>query len=104
MSLPPTPPVDPGFAPQPGYRVPKNNGLAIAGFVSSLLCCGPIGLGLSIAGLVQINKDPQYQLGKGFAIAGIVIGGIGIFLSLIYWAALAALIGMDSASYLDAGY
>jgi hypothetical protein len=99
MSLPTPPPMDPGFNPQQGYRVPKNNGLAIAGFVTSLLCCGPIGLGLSIAGLMQINKDPQFQLGKGFAIAGIIIGGIGIFLSLIYWAAIMALIGMESSGY-----
>ena len=99
MSLTPPPPppnLNPGFNPQQGSRIPKNNGLAIAGFITSLLCCGPVGLGLSIAGLAQINKDPQYQLGKGFAIAGIVIGGIGIVFSLIYWVAIMAAIGMDS--------
>jgi formate-dependent nitrite reductase membrane component NrfD len=89
--------MDPGFSPQQGYRTPKNNGLAIAGFITSLLCCGPVGLGLSIAGLMQINKDPQYQLGKGFAIAGIVIGGIGIFLGIIYYIGAMAVL-------LDSGY
>lgn len=84
---------------QPMYnqRVPKNNGLAIAGFVTSLLCCSVVGLGLSIAGLLQINKDPQYQLGKGFAIAGIVISALGLVLTVIYWGILIAFLGMDSA-------
>lgn len=97
MSMPPVPPMDPASYPQQGFRVPKNNGLAIAGFVLSLLCCGPVGLGLSIAGLVQINKDPQYQLGKGFAIAGIVLGGIGIVFSIFYYAAI-------MATLVDSGY
>lgn len=97
MSFPPVPPMNPGFPQEQGFRVPKNNGLAIAGFVTSLLCCGPIGLGLSIAGLVQINKDPQYQLGKGFAIAGIVLGGVGIVFSIIYYIGAMALL-------LDSGY
>jgi hypothetical protein len=91
MSMPPLPPMDPSFAQQ--GRMPKNNGLAIAGFVTSLICCAPVGLGLSIAGLMQINKDPQYQLGKGFAIAGIVLGAIGIVVSILYWGALMALLG-----------
>jgi len=95
--VPPVPPMNPGFPPQPGFRVPKNNGLAIAGFVTSLLCCGPIGLGLSIAGLVQINKDPQYQLGKGFAIAGIILGGVGIVFSIFYYVFI-------MAALLDSGY
>lgn len=94
MSFPPQ--FDPSFSPQPGYRMPKNNPLAIAGFITSLLCCGPVGLGLSIAGLVQINKDPQYELGKGFAIAGIVIGAISLVVGLIYWVVILAAIGMDS--------
>lgn len=75
---------------------PKNNALAIAGFVTSLICCAPVGIGLSIAGLVQINKDPQNQLGKGFAIAGIIIGGLGLVALIIYWAAIAAFIGLGA--------
>jgi formate-dependent nitrite reductase membrane component NrfD len=85
--------MDSGFSQQ--GRIPKNNGLAIAGFVTSLICCAPVGLGLSIAGLMQINKDPQYQLGKGFAIAGIVLGAIGIVAGILYWGALMALLGSD---------
>ncbi len=60
---------------------PPTNGLAIAGFVCSVLgvlgSCGllsPIGLILS---LVAVGKEP-----KGFAIAGIVIGALGTCLMI----------------------
>lgn len=77
-------------------NTPKNNALAISGFVTSLICCAPVGLGLSIAGLVQINKNPQQQLGKGFAIAGIIISSIALVVGLFYWAAILAFVGLGS--------
>lgn len=92
MSMPPVPPMDPGFPSQQGFRVPKYNALAIAGFVVSIVgsCCylWPVSFGLSIAGLVQINKDPQYQLGKGLAIAGIIISVLGFLFFALGLAAL----------------
>lgn len=70
-------------------NVKKNNGLAIAGFVLSIIsipCCGLtsfLGIILSIIGLVQINK--QDEGGKGYAIAGIIISGIMfLFLVVLY--------------------
>lgn len=66
----------------------SSNGMAIAGFVISLvsavLCCGifnSIGLIFSIVGLVQAKK--YNGNGKGFAIAGIVISGIIVLLYLL---------------------
>lgn len=66
----------------------KTNGLAIAGFVTSLvstlLCCGAfnmIGLILSIVGLVKA-KDYDGN-GKGMAIAGIIICAVVMVLSII---------------------
>jgi hypothetical protein len=47
------------------------NGWAIAGFVTSLFI-GPLGLIFSIIALGQINRTGQR--GRGFAIAGLVIG------------------------------
>ena len=82
MSYPPQQP----YVPQPPQ---KTNGLAIGGFVTSLICCGPIGLILSIIGLSQINKNPN-EGGKGLAIAGIVIGALGTVGAVIYWIAMAA--------------
>jgi len=64
------------------------NGLAIAGFVTSLvstlLCCGMfniVGLVLSIIGLIKA-KDYNGK-GKGLAIAGIVICAVVLVLSII---------------------
>ena len=72
------------YASQNFQQPQRTNGLAIAGFVTSLVCCGPVGLVLAIMGLNQIKKDPT-QGGKGLAIAGIIIGGIGAFFLTIYF-------------------
>lgn len=62
------------------YVTKKSNGMAIAGFVMSLvslLCCGYsswLGLIFSIIGLVNANKNEGE--GKELAIAGIVISSI----------------------------
>jgi hypothetical protein len=90
VSIPVTP-VQPTFAspqasqnPQvPFTAVPPTNGLAIAGFVTALLCFAPVALVLSIIALNQIKKSPTPQGGKGLAIAGIVIGGIPTLLFLM---------------------
>ena len=68
----------------------KSNGMAVAGFVTSLvnaiLCCGSfslITLILSIVGCVNAKKcDGE---GKGLAIAGIIISAIMMVIGLIYW-------------------
>ena len=70
----------------------KNNGLAIAGFVCSLvglLCCATglfslVGLVLSIVGLVQINRD-ETQRGRGLAIAGILLSILGLLIAVAFW-------------------
>lgn len=48
------------------------NGLAIAGFVISIVGCAPLGLILS---LVALNSKNRSQ--RGLAIAGAIIGGLG---------------------------
>ena len=72
-----------------GMPVAPMSGLSIAGFVVSLvglivfgIIMGPIGLGLSIPGLVQTMKGTKR--GKGFAIAGLVISIIDIVFCTIY--------------------
>ena len=78
----------------------KSNGLAIAGFVvslvSSLLCCGAfnlIGLILSIIGLVK-SKELDGS-GKGMAIAGIIIACIFMIIGIVL-----AVVG-TSASFIE---
>ena len=70
----------------------KTNGMAIAGFVVALVCCGPLGIVFSAIGLNQINKNPS-QGGKGLAIAGLVIGIVTTIISLVVWANWAVLFG-----------
>lgn len=75
------------------YPEGKLNGLAVAGFVVSLVSmffCGIssiVGLILSIVGMSQIKnsiKSGVPQRGNGLAIAGLVIGIIGTVFILIY--------------------
>ena len=65
------------------YQSSPTNGMAIAGFVLSLLGCTTfLGLVFSIIGLTQA---PRYNNnGKGLAIAGIVISGIRLFLYILW--------------------
>lgn len=65
----------------------KGNGMAVAGFVLSLIslfCCGflsILGLIFSILGLV--NAPKVGGKGKGLAIAGIILGGLAILLMIL---------------------
>ena len=80
---------------QYGQSVNLKSGLAIAsmvlgilGFVTSIFLVGivfaPIGLILGIAALVKANKKPHLYGGKGFAIAGIVMGAmVTLFVPII---------------------
>lgn len=60
----------------------RTNGYAIAGLVTSLICCSPLGIIFSGVAISQINRD-QSQDGKGLAIAGLVIGIVGTVFGLI---------------------
>jgi hypothetical protein len=87
---PVAPPVQPMYA-QPPVAGQPTNGLAIAALVTSLVCCGPIGLVLGLVSLSQINASQGRQGGKGLAIAGIAIGavttliGVLVLLSPEFW-------------------
>lgn len=69
-----------GFQPTPPQ---KTNGMAIAGFITSILCCAPISIVLSAIGLNQIKADPTQQ-GKGLALAGLIIGIISVVVGFFY--------------------
>ena len=99
-------------AAQPGTTVVVNNstqqkpsnGLAIAGFVVSLvstfLCCGSFNVISLILSIIGAIKAKDYGgSGKGMAIAGIIISAIGLIL-LIAFAALGVLADIiEEASY-----
>jgi hypothetical protein len=86
-------------APPPFSAVPlhemegdKNNRMAVAGFacsVAGILCCAVgvlsiVGIILSSIGLSQIRQNPR-QGGKGLAVAGIIIGILGLILVAVGW-------------------
>ncbi len=66
----------------------KSNGLAIAGFVvslvSTLLCCGSFNVISLVLSIVGVAKAKDYGgNGKGLAIAGIIISAIGLILLIL---------------------
>jgi hypothetical protein len=75
------------FAAAPSFPVEqRTNSMATSGLVMScvaLVCCGGcapvavLGIVFSIVGLTQANRDPA-EVGKGMAIAGLVIGIISL--------------------------
>jgi hypothetical protein len=84
---PPMGPVHMQYA-QPGMQAKSYKGLAIGGFVCSLvglLCCILVaitGLVLGIVAKVNMNKSGN-QDGSGFATAAIIIGGCGVLLQIV---------------------
>lgn len=81
----------PGYGPQP----PAQNGMAVAGFVLSLVgfftCCltSPVGLIMSIAGMKKTDQ-------QGLAIAGLIlgiIGTLGLLSILLYFIFVMVFIG-----------
>ncbi len=106
--IPPTP-LEPGWRPPPPPPFPrsKQTGLAVTSFVLGIasvtlgLCCyfgiltAPIALVLGIVALVQIKNDPNKFGGKGFAIGGIVSGGLyfAIFALIVFLYGIGLLLG-----------
>ena len=95
----PTPPPAPPAAGQQttgyGYQTgPKTNGLAIASLVLGIAglvfyVCGVASILALVFGYMargQIDRDPQNQGGRGMAIAGIIMGWIGVAILVIFWA------------------
>ena len=81
-------PINNNVQPTPQAAPSKTNGMAIAGFIVSLLVSGLIGLILSIIGL---NKAKECNSGKGLAIAGIIIGIVKMILTIlvvVLWSSL----------------
>jgi len=81
-----------GYAP-----VQKTNGLAVASLVCSFFFW-ILGIGAILAVLFgfiargQIAKSNGAQKGSGLALAGIIIGGIGIILTIIYFIVVVAFV------------
>ena len=83
-SVPGGPPLD--YAPRPApTKVSSAMAiwslvLAILGFVVACFPLGLVGLVLGIVALVRAGREPHRYGGKGIAIGGIILGGIGVLL------------------------
>ncbi|KAA0232646.1 MAG: DUF4190 domain-containing protein [Actinobacteria bacterium] len=95
---PPPPASQPGAYYQPyGYAaVPKTNGLAVASLVCGILFfCGITAIAAVVMGHIarsQIRDSGGYQTGDGMALAGLILGYVGIalavvsiILNIVYW-------------------
>lgn len=85
--------------PQPQYQQQysvnsaKTNGLAIAAFVISLLCCNILAVIFGHIAISQINQTGEG--GKGLAIAALVIGYLSIAAGVLFWI-IGAAVGSSS--------
>lgn len=69
----------------------KTDGLAIAGFITGLVSLFVVGILLGTLGIIfssialsRIKKQPEVRKGRGFAIAGLVLGIIGVIGALVF--------------------
>jgi hypothetical protein len=75
------PPMNQQFAGANAMAV-RTNGLAIAGFICAFLCALP-GLIMSIIAYNQCKSSGGQLKGEGLALAGIIISGVMILISII---------------------
>ena len=104
------PPVQPAAAPPAAPAKAKTSGLAIASLVLGIAGPCTVGLGsiigliLGIVGLVKIGRSAGAKGGRGLAIAGIVVSGLGIVLLPILLGMLAAILMPAISSARGAAY
>ncbi len=105
----------PGVSPGAGYGGPPGqtqDQFAVVSVVLGVLslvlmfCCGPLSILLGIAaitfGLValsRINKEPHRYSGKGMAIAGIVVGALGLVGYVLMFVVFGAMSFMSHAHF-----
>jgi hypothetical protein len=80
---PPPLPVGPPYAAyQPAFAYPTTNGLAVASLIAGFLWIGWVGSILAVIfghiALGQINRSSGREQGSGLAIAGLVLGYMGV--------------------------
>lgn len=90
--------VDPSWGTTPGAFAPAGvsygptNSMAIAALVLGLSAClSPLGLIFGLVALSQIKASGGRQQGRGMAIAGVVLGSLGVLLWVLYVVLVVAL-------------
>ena len=85
----------PGYS--AGYAAPRRptDGVSIAAFVTGLLTLWPVAIVLAIIGIRRTRADAPVR-GRGFAIAGLVLGIVWGVVSLVFLAAVISFLHSDS--------
>ena len=93
----------PGFG---GQQPPQTSGMAIISLVTrilGLLCCGSLLFSIAALVLGYLGKkeiDEGRKTGKGMAMAGLILGAIGVVLGII-WIILVIAGSVDFNAYSD---
>src|SRR4051794_37659264 len=97
-----------GYGPPGGYQPTKTNTLAIVSLVTSLVwMCGAGSVAAIICGhlgIREIKRSGGTQTGRGLAIAGLIIGYLGLLAALFYLTAVVIAIAQDPSSEPFGGY
>ena len=80
---PPQPPI-PAPQPAPQYTPPQTSGLAIASLVCSIVGVSLVAVILGHIALGKIRRSNGAVDGKGLALAGTIVGYVGLFLFIIF--------------------
>jgi|GEM_PF-678579 len=82
----PPPPQPPIQAPQPApqYTPPQTSGLAIASLVCSVVGVSLVAVILGHIALGKIHRSNGAVDGKGLALAGTIVGYVGLFLFIVF--------------------
>jgi len=114
-SVAPYPPVGqgyPGMPPMPGMmqmgyaQTPRTNGLAIASLVCSLLglatCAATSILGVIFGHLAKSQIKQSGEEGEGMALAGLIVGYIGLaifaLIAIFYFGLIALIVGSSGST------
>ncbi|APE24204.1 MULTISPECIES: DUF4190 domain-containing protein [Streptomyces] len=103
-----------GYPGQPGWQQPASNGMGTAAMVLGIVavagfCLYGLGVILGILalifGIIGIKKVGRGEAtNRGMAVAGIVLGSIGIVVSAVFLGFVIWAIAQDSSSFDDSGY
>ncbi|WP_306327408.1 DUF4190 domain-containing protein [Streptomyces venezuelae] len=103
-----------GYPGQPGWQQPASNGMGTAAMVLGIVavagfCLYGLGVILGILalifGIIGIKKVGRGEAtNRGMAVAGIVLGSIGIVVSAVFLGFVIWAIAQDPSSFDDSGY
>lgn len=111
---PPYPPYQPHYGAPPPYQQQPSNGMATGGFVVALVgvvlslvpflgivawVISPVGLVLSVVGLTAASR--KGGTGRGLAIAGVILGGLGLLICMLWAIGFAGAVSESNAGRSD---